>query len=434
MMRVSTGIGNDCYISSGSAGAELTAAEISTLLDGMLTAIANRYGRLRRVLLVPPDITRLDSGAGELTVMLYRKLVSTAHVEVMPALGTHLPMTTLEIARMYPGIPQELFRIHRWRHDVVEMGEVPGSLVAELTDGRLDFPIRCAVNRILTDPRWDRIISVGQLVPHELAGIANYTKNILIGLGGPDAISRSHYVASVFGTERLMGEVDNPMRSILSYMERHCIGKLPITYVMTVRGSQDGRTVTRGLFAGDDERAYNAGAALCRQVSIHNLDRPTPKIVCYMDPTEYRTTWVANKAIYRTRMAVADDGELLVLAPGVAQFGEDGETDAFIRRVGYRNTGEMVDLVARDSVAEANLTAVAHIIISSPEGRFRLRYAAGGLSKEEMESVRLTYADPLDMFARYDPRVLSDGWNTMPDGEEIYFVPRPAGGLWKAMR
>lgn len=420
------------YFAEGSSDRTIGADESSRLVDLMLAGIETNHGPLTRVLLVPPDITRLHSGAGELTVMLYEKLAPRAWVEVMPALGTHLPMAADEIAAMYPGIPADRFRVHRWRTDVVAMGEVPADLVAGLTDGRLRFPITCAVNRTLVQGRWDRIISIGQLVPHELAGIANYSKNILIGLGGSDAIAKSHYVAAVYGLERLMGRVDNPMRSILSHMEEHAIAALPITYLMTVRGYEAGRSVTRGLFAGDDARVYRAGAELARSVSITRVERRAPKVVAFMDPAEYHTTWVANKAIYRTRMAVADGGELVIIAPGVRQFGEDAGNDAFIRRVGYKSTEEMIRLVDSDPDVAANLAVVAHIIVSSPEDRFRVTYAAGGLDREEMESAGFRWADPAELVKRYDPTRLTDGWNTLPDGEEIYFVSRPASGLWVA--
>ncbi|TVQ23196.1 MAG: DUF2088 domain-containing protein [Spirochaetaceae bacterium] len=409
----------------------MTDARAAELVDGLLDSL-RAAGPLRRVLLVPPDITRLHSGAGELTVLLYRRLSPSADVRVIPALGTHLPMSAAEMGLMYPGIPRDCFLVHNWRTDVVPRGEVPADFVAEVSEGRLRFPITCAVNRTLVEGGWDRIISIGQLVPHEIAGIANFSKNILIGLGGPDTISKSHYVAAVYGLERLMGRLDSPMRRILSWMDRHCIADLPITYLMTVRGSQDGRTVTRGLFAGDDERAYLAGAELCRAVAITDIGRPAAKVVAWMDADEYHTTWVANKAIYRTRMAVADGGELVVIAPGVRQFGEDQDTDALIRRIGYRSTAALIRLVESADITPAELTAISHLIVSSPEERFRVTYAPGGLTPAQTEAAGLSWGDPSELERRYDRSKLSEGWNTLPDGESIYFVPRPAAGLWTA--
>jgi nickel-dependent lactate racemase len=418
------------YFAEGSPDRVIDSRGTSELVDSLIAGIEETHGPLRRVLLVPPDITRLHSGAGELTTLLYGKLSSRAHVEIMPAVGTHFAMTPEQISAMYPGIPLDRFKAHRWRHDVVPMGDVPESLVEEISEGRLRFPITSAVNRSLVEGDWDRIISIGQLVPHELAGIANFSKNILIGVGGPDTIAKSHYLAAVYGLERLMGQIDSPMRRILSYMEAHCIADLPITYLMTVRGTENGSSVTRGLFAGETSEVYEVGARLCQRVSITKVARRAKKVVAYMDPQEYHSTWVGNKSIYRTRMVVADGGELVVIAPGIRQFGEDPENDALIRRVGYRSTEEMINLVDSDPSVAANLTAVSHIIVSSPEDRFRITYAPGKLSRNEVEAARFTYADPGELLERYDPEVLSEGWNTLPDGEEIFFVPQPASGLW----
>ena len=53
------------------------------------------------------------------------------------------------------------------------------------------------------------------------------------------------------------------------------------------------------------------------------LDQPLRKAVVYLDPHEFRSTWLGSKAIYRTRMALADGAELIILAPAVKEFGED---------------------------------------------------------------------------------------------------------------
>jgi nickel-dependent lactate racemase len=417
------------HFAVGSPDTVIGEGEASALLDGMLGDLGE-HGPLRRVLLVPPDITRLTSGAGELTGMLYRKLAGRAELAVMPALGTHVPMSAQELSLMYPGVPPELFRRHDWRNDVVTLGELPSTLVREVTEGKLGFPIACAVNRSLLEGGWDRIISVGQLVPHELAGIASHSKNILVGLGGGETIGKSHLVAAVYGLERLMGQAESPMRRLFRAMEKQFLARLPITYLMTVRGTRDGLPVTRGLYAGSDEECYLRGAELARAVSITTLARPARTIVAYMDGREYHATWVANKAIYRTRMALADGGRLVVMAPGVSRFGEDDAIDAFIRRVGYRSTAEVLRQLDLGRSVPSDLTAASHLIVSSPEGRFRLTYAAGGLSRSEVESVGLEHADCGAMLARYPPELLREGFNTLADGEEVYFVPRPASGLW----
>ena len=420
------------FMEDGSPTSVIDRTHCRAFVRELLTSIRERLGVIRRALIVPPDITRFYSYAGELTGMLFEELEAEADIGILPALGTHLPMTPDEIDRMYPGVPFERFRVHNWRSDVIEIGTIPAELIETISEGRLRFSVRCAINRTIVEDDWDLVISVGQLVPHELAGIANFSKNILIGLGGADFISKSHYLAAVYGTERLMGRAESPMRSLFAYIEKHFLSGLPIVYLMTVRGTEGGRPVTRGLFAGNDERAYSAGAELCREVSITRVERPAKKVVAFMDPEEYHTAWVANKAIYRTRMAIADGGELLVIAPAVKQFGEDGEIDALIRRVGYRSTDEMIRLVETDAGVAANLTAVSHIMVSSPDGRFSITYAPGRLDRRDIEAVGFEYGDPRKLMKRYDVAILADGWNTLADGEEVFFVPRPAAGLWQA--
>ena len=415
------------YFAEGSPQTVIDEARAGVLLDGML----QQMGPLKRVLLVPPDITRLHSWAGPLTRMLYDRLQGGTHVEVMPAIGTHVPMTGEEIAEMYPGVPADIFRNHDWRKDLARLGEVPGDFVRELSEGRLDYPIPAEINRLLVEGNWDQIISIGQLVPHEVIGIANHNKNIFVGTGGSETINKSHFLGAVYGMERIMGRAQSPVRAVLNYAEQHFAGELPISYVLTVRAADEaGRLVTRGLFAGNDDACFRQGAELSRQVNLNILDRPIGKAVVYLDPKEFRSTWLGNKAVYRTRMAIADDGQLLVLAPGVRQFGEDEEVDRLIRKYGYRGTPNTLEQVSQNEDLANNLSAAAHLIHGSSEGRFDITYCPGGLSREETEGVAFGFGNLSPMISRYDPAKLKDGWNTMPDGEEIFFVSNPALGLW----
>jgi nickel-dependent lactate racemase len=388
-------------------------------------------GPLRRVLLVPPDFTRFHSGAGELTALLYRLLAPSAAVSVLPALGTHAPMTSEEIARMFPGIPEDRFLVHEWRSDLSTLGEVPSEFVREVSDGKLDYSIRCELDAKLAEGGWDRIISVGQLVPHEVIGIAGHDKNIFVGTGGKDVIDRTHYLGAVCGMESIMGRAHSPVRDVLQYMSGELARHLPITHLLTVRERErDGSLVTRGLFAGDDASCFLAGAPLVQECNLELFDRPLKKVVVYLDPEEFKSTWLGNKAVYRTRMVLADGGELLVLAPGVARFGEDPDIDRLIRRYGYRGTPATLDATAREPELQASLSAAAHLIHGSSEGRFRIAYAAGGLSPEEVRSVGYEHEPLSACLERYDPARLEPGVNTLPDGEELFFVPNPALGLW----
>ena len=332
---------------------------------------------------------------------------------------------------MFSGIPHSVFHVHDWRRDLVRLGEVPGDLIREVSEGKLDYAIACEVNRLLVEGKWDRIISVGQLVPHEVAGIANQNKNVFVGTGGADTINKTHFLGAVYGMERMMGRADTPVRRVLDYMTEHFARDLPISYVLTVRARDElGALVTRGVFAGDDAACFERGAALCRRVNVDLLDQPIAKAVVYLDPAEFRSTWLGNKAIYRTRMAMADSGELVVLAPGVREFGEDAEIDRLIRTYGYRGTRLTLEMVKAHDELRQNLSAAAHLIHGSSEGRFTITYCPGRLSRDEIESVGFRYADPDEMMKRYNPHQMKDGCNTLPDGEKVFFVSNPGLGLW----
>jgi nickel-dependent lactate racemase len=398
-----------------------------------LRSALDRLGPRKRVLAVPPDFTRLHSMAGPLTEAAW-EYYGASLWDVLPATGTHVPMTRGEIAAMFGRVPSGLFRVHDWRADLWPLGAVPGDLVYEVSEGRVFESIRMEVDGLVADGRHDLILSLGQVVPHEVAGMAGHAKNIFIGAGGAEAINRTHFLGAAYGMERIMGRSSNPVRRVLRYAAEHFAKDLPIVHVLTVVGRDErGGPVLRGLFVGDDEECFERAAALAFEVNVHLLDEPLRKVVVFLDPREYKSTWLGNKSIYRTRMAIADGGELVVLAPGVRRFGEDPEVDKLIRQSGYVGTSrillEMEDEGDRSPLQE-NLSAAAHLIHGSTDGRFTVTYCPGRLTREEIEGVGFRYA-PLDgMAARYDPGRLAEGWNTMPDGEKIYYISNPALGLW----
>jgi nickel-dependent lactate racemase len=399
------------------------------LREGLFAAL-DELGKKHKVLALPPDITRLHSRAGELTryaCQYYGDAVS----DIMPALGTHAPMTAPEIEEMFGDVPQELFRPHDWRNDIVTLGEVPSGFVKEVSGGKVDYTWPAQVNKLLLEGGHDLILSIGQVVPHEVAGMANYNKNVFIGTGGAEGINKSHFIGAVCDMEKIMGRADNPVRKVLNYATDHFSADLPtIVYVHTVLGmDKDGSLKTRGLFIGDDIECFNRAAELAVKVNMTLLDKPLDKVVVYLDPKEFRSTWLGNKAIYRTRMALADDGELIVLAPGVETFGEDSEIDRLIRKYGYRGTPETLAAVAANDELGNNLSAAAHLVHGSSEGRFSITYCPGGLTREEVEGVNFNYAGLDDMLGKYDPAALHDGFNSV-NGEEIFFISNPGLGLW----
>jgi len=384
----------------------------------------------RKVLLIPPDLTRSHSQAGPIVQILYKMLASDAQVDIMPALGTHVAMSAEENASMFgTDIPSERFLVHNWRTDVAKIGEVPASYVAEISDGMVDYPIDVEINRRLLDPGYDLILSIGQVVPHEVVGMANYSKNILVGCGGKGMIDKTHFLGAVYGMERLMGRDYSPVRLVFDYAEKHFLCRLPLHYILTVTTAENDQAVIRGLFAGRDRSLFEDAVKLSQKHNFDLLDRPLKKAVVYLDPKHFRSTWLGNKAIYRTRMAIADGGELIIIAPGVKQFGEDPLVDVLIRKYGYTGTPRVLEMVKHNEDLAGNLSAAAHLIHGSSEGRFEITYAPGHLTREEIEGVGFRYMPLSDALSMYDIHVLKDGYSTV-NGEEVFFVSNPALGLW----
>jgi nickel-dependent lactate racemase len=395
----------------------------------LLRETLGRVGRRDRVLAVPPDITRLHSQAGVLTCAA-REILGDRLKAVLPALGTHTPMTPKQMDHMYPGIPHELFKVHNWRTDVETLGEVPAEFIREVSEGKLNFAWPAQVNRLICSGEFDLILSIGQVVPHEVIGMANYNKNILVGTGGRMGINRSHYLGAVYGMERIMGRAENPVRAVLNYASDKFLSNVPIVYVHTVVGrGADGQLAVRGLFIGDDVECFHRAAELSVKVNFEMVERPIRKAVVFLDPREFHSTWIGNKAVYRTRMAIADGGELIILAPAVDKFGEDKRIDELIRKYGYFGTPATLKAVEENEDLATELGAAAHLIHSSSEGRFGITWCPGELSREEIEGVGFSYGELDKMMERYNPDTLAHGWNNV-DGEEIFFVSNPGLGLW----
>jgi nickel-dependent lactate racemase len=402
---------------------ETNAPSSQDLREGLFHAL-DALGPRQKVLAVPPDFTRFPSRAGALTRAAWEYYGERLQC-ILPALGTHRAMTAGEIATMFGGVPHELFAVHDWRNGLATLGEIPASVIREQSEGELDFSWPVQINRRLVDSGFDLILSIGQVVPHEVAGMAGYNKNVLIGTGGSENIHKSHYLGAVYGMERIMGHVDNPVRHILNLASNRFLRGLPIVYALTVVGNHSG-----GLFVGDDIECFEQAARSSLRLNLTLLDRPIRKAVVYLNPEEFHSTWLGNKAIYRTRMAIADGGELLVLAPGVHRFGEDAAIDALIRKYGYVGTPAVRQAVEDHADLAQNLSAAAHLIHGSAEGRFTITYAPGHISQSEIEAVGFRYAALDRMLARYDPATMSEGYNVVSDGEEVFFISNPALGLW----
>jgi nickel-dependent lactate racemase len=415
-------------------GSEISTGQIEHAVQRLLDEARGRFGRdLKRVLLLPPDLTRAHSGAGRITEMLYKALPG-AHVEVIPTLGQHVPHTEADNKWMFGSIPHERIFAHDWRNGCTHVGTIPALLVQKTTGGAADWEISVDLNSKVVREPWDLIVNIGHVVPHEVLGFANHNKNYFIGLGGKDTICSSHIAAAVYGIENNLGCLVTPLRACYNWFEAEYLTHLPDVYLQIVmRRNEENRLVTSGIYVGDDLETYLQAARASREQNITLFEKPLKKVVAVMQADEFHATWVANKAVYRTRMAIADGGELLIIAPGVGRFGEQPEVDALIRKYGYKGTPRTLALYKTEADMQEIPHGVAHLIHGSSEGRFTIRYAPGKLTREEIEQVGYEYADLAEMQRRYAPEQMKEGWNRMPDGEEVFYISTPSAGLWSTV-
>ena len=418
------------FYEKGSVETSFSAVDLK---QGLFEAF-EKIGNKQKVLAIPPDYTRLPSRAGELTEMTW-EYFGEKLTDILPALGTHTPMTDNQIHHMFSKTPRKLFRDHDWRNDIITLGIVPGDFIKEVSEGAVDYSWPAQVNKLLVDGGFDLILSIGQVVPHEVVGMANYNKNIFVGTGGSEGINKSHFIGAAYGMEKMMGRADTPVRKVFNYASENFSSHLPIIYVQTVVGlNKQGKLQTYGLYIGDDFSVFDKAAKLSLQVNFEMVEKPLKKVVVWLDPSEFKSTWLGNKSVYRTRMALADEGELIVLAPALIEFGEDKQIDKLIRKYGYFGTPHTLKLVEENEDLRNNLGAAAHLIHGSSEGRFSITYCPGkgekNLTKQEIESVGFKWSDYDEMVTKYNPEKLKDGFNVMHDGEEIFYISNPAIGLW----
>lgn len=417
---------NAAALSSANAG-----IDDATLLHALEASLKGHGRALKKVLLLPPDYTRMHSGAGKITALYYELLKDTCQVDILPALGTHEPMTEAECLAFFgPGVPMSRIIPHDWRNGIVKIGEVPASFVSDVSEGLVTHAIDVEVNRRIVDPSYDLVISIGQIVPHEVVGMANYSKNVFVGCGGASMINESHMLGAVFGMERVMGRDFSPVRRVFDYAEENFIQSVPLMYVLTVTTAPAGVVTLHGLFIGRRRHLFEQAVALSQEKNLNFLEKPLKKVVVYLDEREFKSTWLGNKAIYRTRMAIADGGELIILAPAVKKFGEDGRNDELIRKYGYLGRLKVLELCNEKEDLAKNLSVAAHLIHGSTDGRFSVTYAVEHLTREEVEGANFRYMKLSDALKRYDPSALKDGPNRLGDGEEIFYISNPALGLW----
>ena len=301
------------------------------------------------MLLLPPDITRAHSAAGWLTEVLYNLLCDEAEVHVIPTLGQHVPHTPEENRRMFGAIPEERIHAHDWRGGCVPLGEIPADYVRQTTRGEADWPIPIHLNRSL-----DR----GAVGPDHQRRARRAARGARVRQSQQELFHRPWRQGDdlrVAHRRRLLRHREQPghaghARPRLLQQGRRA-NSSAVCPTFTSRSSWPAATrvswCTPASTWATTWRPIWRPRRQSREQNITVLDEPIQKIVCVMQGDEFFSTWVANKAIYRTRMALADGGELLVIAPGLKRFGEQPEVDALIRKYGYCGTPKVMEALSR---------------------------------------------------------------------------------------
>ena len=257
--------------------AEISWDRLQALMEQTVAEARRRIcARPKRVLLLPPDITRMHSGAGRLTEILYNLLGGEADVHVIPdarpARAAHAggKPADVRLDSRTSGFTPTIGAAA-----ACSVGEIPGRFVDEATQGAADWPMPIVLNRMLMEEPWDLIINVGHVVPHEVLGFANHNKNYFIGLGGKDLICAAHMAAACCGIENNLGNLITPVRACFNRAEDEYLGKLPDLYVQVVlaRNERD-QLVHTGVYVGDDLETYLAAARQSREENITLFDEP----------------------------------------------------------------------------------------------------------------------------------------------------------------
>jgi len=399
-------------------------------LEDILDEILDAFSGSASTLIVPPDATRSTSFSGEIVEFIHKKMGHTIK-SILPATGTHRPMTSDEIKSMFGSVPESLFNVHDWRTDSVYLGELGDEFISHLPLDGWNKPWKVKVNREIISEEYDLIISVGQVVPHEVAGMANHSKNILIGLGGPESIHDSHYIGALYGIDKTLGKTDTPVRLLMNEAQRLYLPEEKILYILTVvQPDEIGTPILKGVFAGKGMDCFYEAASLAKKENITIIEKPVEKMVVFLDPKKYQSTWLGNKAIYRTRLAMADNGELIILAPGIKKFGEDKRIDSLIREYGYQAGANIREVVSSSPSLSENLAAAAHLSHGNVNNRFKISYCCKHLSKSEIESVGYSYRPYDEAIKEYPTTEMKQGWNQIEHNEEVYYIHDPGAGLW----
>lgn len=353
----------------------------------------------RRVLVLIPDGTRTMPMPLMFDTIELHLLPRVAELDYLVALGTHAPMSDAQLGALVgrPVIGGRAGRSRIFNHNwsdpaaFAQLGTIPASEIADITQGRLSEDVPVALNRLATE--YDHVLICGPVFPHEVAGFSGGTKYLFPGIAAPDIIHFTHWLGAVITNYEMIGTIDTPVRTVIDRAAAMLDRPLSlIALVVTHEG-------VAGVFCGDPRAAWRRAAALSARRHIVWVDHPFDRVLSVM-PRLYDDLWTAAKGMYKMEPAVADGGEVVIYAPHVAEVSH--VHGKLIDEIGYHCRDYFVaqwdrfkrypgGILAHSTHVKGLGTFDASCGIETPRVHVTL---ATGIPRERCDRINLGYLDP----------------------------------------
>lgn len=250
-------------------------------------------------------------------------------VTVLVALGTHAPMSDIQLAACLGG-PYAGFTVlnHEWwkPETFVTLGDIGAARVAELSEGRLTEPVRVALNRAVVEH--DVCLVVGPVFPHEVVGFSGGNKYFFPGVAGQEIIDFSHWLGALITSADIIGTRGiTPVRALID----RAAAMIPSRRLALCLVVRSGTSDLHAASFGTPEDAWAACAGVSAETHVRYLDAPVRRVVSVV-PVKYDDMWTGAKGFYKVEPVVADGGQVIVYAPHITRI---SAMHPEIERIGY---------------------------------------------------------------------------------------------------
>jgi nickel-dependent lactate racemase len=307
-------------VRAGGAHGVLTDDEIRAFVREQLDGVALDG---RSVCVLVPDGTRtcpLPLLLGAVHAALAGRV---SRMTTLIALGTHQPMSDAAIARhlgfdegaleeTYPGMT--VLNHEWWRPEAfADLGTIPASRLAELSEGRLSMDVRVLLNRAVVEH--DVALVVGPVLPHEVVGISGGNKYFFPGVAGQEIIDVSHWIGALITSAEIIGTTAvTPVRALIN----EGAARVPAEKLSFCAVGEAGSLDLHSISFGDTISAWADAAEVCAATHVQYLDEPVHRVISLV-PAMYDDIWTGAKGFYKLEPAVADGGEVILYAPHITE-------------------------------------------------------------------------------------------------------------------